>query len=103
MAYELVTKGVELTDQARQQILGKIGKLDKFLTDLPDNAFFLRISLSRNQRNPHWTDALLDLSLPGNVLIGSETASTPTHAVHLAVINLERQLEERKERAKPYM
>ena len=103
MAFELISRDVGLSDRVRQEILAKIGKLDKFLTDLPDNAFFLRVVLSRNQKNPHWTDALLDLALPGNVLIGSESASTPAHAVHLAVINLERQLDQRKERLKPYI
>jgi len=103
MTYEIVADGVDLSDEVRQQILAKVGKLDKFLTNVPENVYFLRIRLSPNAQNPHWTDALLDLSLPEDVLIGSDSANNPVHAVHLAVIHLERQLEERKERLRPYI
>lgn len=103
MSYEIVAHDVELDDQVRQQILTKVGKLDKYLTDQPENTYFLRIRLSHNAQNPRWTDALLDLSLPDNVLIGSDSANNPVHAVHLAVIHLERQLAERKERLRPYI
>ncbi|MGQ9683033.1 MAG: ribosome hibernation-promoting factor, HPF/YfiA family [Anaerolineae bacterium] len=103
MGYEIMSHGVDLTDQTRAQILTKVGKIDKYLTDVPEANYFLRIRLNRNTQNPRWVDALLDLSLPDAVLIGSDSANNPVHAVHLAVIHLERQLTERKERAKPYV
>lgn len=103
MGYEIMSLDIELTDETKQEILNKIGKLDKFLTHQPEENVFIRIRLSQNQQNPHWTDALVDLSLPDKVLVGSESASTPVHAVHLAVINLERQLEEYKRRTRPYI
>lgn len=103
MAYQIVSRGVELTDDVERHVLDKIGKIDKFLTDLPDDGFLLRIALSRNQANPHWADALLDLDLPPDTLWARGSASSPVHAVHLAVIDLERQLEERKEKLRPYI
>lgn len=102
MAHQIVSRDVEVTDQVERDILEKVGKIDKFLTRFPDDTFFLRISLSRNQTNPDWTDALIDLALPGDVFIGQGSASTTEHAVHLATIHLERQLEEHKERVYPY-
>ncbi len=105
MTTQIYDLGVELSDHDRQQILGKLGKLDKFLTHVPEEDVLLRVRLSPNQQNPRWTDALVDLDvfqqLEG-VLVGSGSASSPVHAVHLAVIHVERQLEERKERIKPY-
>ena len=103
MAYQIVGIDFELTEQTKQEILAKIGKLDKFLTHLPDDTFYIRVALNRNQRNPHWTDALVDLALPSNKLMGRGKASTPVHAVHLAVRDLERQLDEYKQRRRPYI
>jgi ribosomal subunit interface protein len=103
MAYQIVGTDLELTDQIRQEILVKIGKLDKFLTHLDDDTFYIRVALNKDQRNPQWADALVDLALPGNKLMGRGKASTPVHAVHLAVRDLERQLDEYKQRRRPYM
>jgi len=104
MTYQIVSvdREAEMTPQVEQEILGKIGKLDKFLARVPEENYFLRIRLSPNAPNPRWTDALLDLNVEGDVLIGTGSADTPVHAVHLATIELERQLEERKQRLKPY-
>ncbi len=103
MTYQIVSQDVEVTDQVEQDILSKVGKLDKFLTRVPEANLFLRISLSRDQGNPHWTDALVDLSVEGDVMIGRGRSDSSVHAVHLAVIDVERQLEERKRRSKPYI
>ena len=103
MGYEIMAHNVDLTDQTRAQILTKVGKIDKYLTDVPEENVFLRIRLSPNAQNPRWVDALIDLDLPDSVLIGSDSANNAVHAVHLAVISLERQLTERKERSKPYV
>ncbi len=102
MGYELVSLDVDLSAETRREIEAKVGKLDKYLARVPEENFFLRVRLSKNQKNPRWTDALVDLALGDHVLIGSDSASTPAHAVHLAVIHLETQLEERKGRAMPY-
>ena len=104
MTYQIVSvnRDVEVTPQVEQEILSKIGKLDKFLTRVPEANYFLRIRLSQNQPNPQWIDALLDLSVEGDVLIGTGSANTAAHAVHLATIELERQLQERKQRERPY-
>lgn len=103
MAYQIVTMhdDVVVTDQVESDILSKIGKLDKFLTALDDDTFFIRIQLDRDQRNPRWTDAQVRLTLPQDILIGHGQASTPTHAVHLAVREIERQLADYKQLTHP--
>lgn len=103
MAYQIVGIDMELSEQVKQQILKKIGKLDKFLTAIPEDTIFIRVALSKNQRNQRWTDALVDLALPGDKLLARGTASTPEHAVHLAVLELERQLNEHKQRERPFI
>ena len=102
MAYQIVGIDMEVPDDVQSQILEHIGKLDEFLTDLQDDTFFIRVALNRNQRNPRWTDALVDLALPHAKLLARGKASSPEHAVHLAVIDMERQLREYKERRKPF-
>jgi ribosomal subunit interface protein len=103
MAYQIVGIDMEITDQVEQEILGKIGKLDKFLTQYPEDTIFMRIALNKDQRNHRWTDALVDLALPGDSLMARGKASSPEHAVHLAVLELERQLNEHKQRERPYI
>jgi ribosomal subunit interface protein len=104
LAYQIVGIDIELTPQVKEEVADKIGKLDKYLTGFDDDTFFIRVALNKNQRNRRWTDALVDLVLPGDLrLLARGKASTPVHAVHLAVIDLERQLKEYKERSKPYM
>lgn len=103
MTHQIVNMDdVEVTDELERDILAKIGKLDKFLTHLDDDSFFIRIQLSRHQRNRRWTDARVHLTLPHDLLVGEGEASTPVHAVHLAVLELERQLNEYKQRQQPY-
>ncbi len=103
MGYQLVGIDMELPEKTKQEIAEKVGKLDKFLTAFQEDTIFIRVALNRNQRNPHWTDALVDLALPGDTLMARGKASTPVHAVHLAVIDLERQLNEYKQRTRPYI
>ncbi len=102
MAYQIVGIDMEVPEETQAQILEHIGKLDKFLTDLPDDTFYIRVALNHNQRNPKWTDALVDVALPHAKLLARGKASTAEHAVHLAVIDMERQLREYKERLKPF-
>jgi len=103
MGYQIVGIDMELTEQVKRQVAEKVGKLDKFLTHIPEEAVFIRVALSHDQRNPRWTDALVDLALPGNQMVARGEASTPEHAVHLAVLELERQLNELKQRERPYI
>ncbi len=103
MGYQIVGINMELTEQVKEQVAEKVGKLDKFLTGIPEENIFIRVALNRNQRNPRWTDALVDLDMPGDRLMARGKASSPEHAVHLAVIDLERQLDEHKQRSKPYV
>lgn len=103
MGYQIVGIDMELTEQVKQQVAEKIGKLDKFLTAIPEDTILIRVALSHDQRNRRWTDALVDLAMPGDELMARGTASTPEHAVHLAVLELERQLNELKQREKPYI
>ncbi len=103
MGYQIVGVDMELTEHVKQEIAEKIGKLDKFLTDAPEETILIRVALSKDQRNHRWTDALVDLALPGDRLLARGKASTPVHAVHLAVLELERQLNEHKQRARPYI
>jgi len=102
MGYQIVGIDMELTEETKETILNKIGKLDKFLTNLPDDTFFIRVALNKDQRNPRWTDAVVDLALPMDKLMGRGKASSPEHAVHLAVIDVERQLNEHKGRHRPW-
>ena len=46
---------------------------------------------------------MIDLSVEGDVIIGRGRSDSSVHAVHLAVIDVERQLEERKRRNRPYI
>jgi ribosomal subunit interface protein len=102
MAYQIVNMDdIEVTSQIERNILEKIGKLDKYLTHLDDDTFFTRIQLSRDQRNPRWTHAQVHLTLPNGLLLGRGESRSPVHAVHLAVLELERQLEEYKQRQHP--
>lgn len=103
MGYQIVGIDMELTEKTKQEIAGKVGKLDKFLTAYQEDTIYIRVALNRDQRNPNWTDALVDLALPGDKLMARGKASTPTHAVHLAVRDLERQLNEYKQRTRPYI
>ncbi|HOG47759.1 MAG TPA: ribosome-associated translation inhibitor RaiA [Anaerolineae bacterium] len=103
MGYQIVGIDMELTERVKQEVAEKIGKLDKFLTGIPEETILIRVALSKNQRNHRWTDALVDLAMPGDQMLARGEASTPEHAVHLAVIELERQLNEHKQRAKPYV
>ena len=103
MGYQIVGIDIELTEQVKQEIAGKVGKLDKFLTAYPEDTIFIRVALNQDQRNSRWVDALVDLALPGDKLMARGKASTPVHAVHLAVRDLERQLNEYKQRERPYI
>lgn len=103
MTYQIVRMhdDVVVTDQIESDILTQIGKLDKFLTAFDDDTFFIRIQLDRAQRNPRWTDAQVRLTLPHDLLLGRGVASTPEHAVHLAVRELEGQLADYKQLTHP--
>jgi ribosomal subunit interface protein len=103
VTYQIVSmsEAVEVTAEVERDILDKIGKLDKFLTRLDDDTFFIRIQLDRDQRNPHWVDAQVRLTLPQDMLIGHAAASTAAHAVHLAVRELEAQLRDYKQLTHP--
>ncbi len=103
MGYQIVGIDMELTEQVKREVAEKIGKLDKFLTAIPEEAIFLRVALSPDQRNRRWVDAVVDLSLPGDQLVARAEASTAEHAVHLAVLELERQLSDLKQRERPYI
>lgn len=103
MGYQIVGIDMELTDHVKQEITEKIGKLDKFLTHYPEETIFIRVALSKDQRNQRWIDALVDLALPGDELMARGQASTPEHAVHLAVLELERRLNDNKQRERPYI
>lgn len=103
MGYQIVGIGMDLTEQVKEQVAEKVGKLDKFLTDVPEDTILIRVALNQNQRNRSWTDALVDLDMPGDKLIARGQASSPEHAVHLAVLELERQLNELKQRERPYI
>lgn len=103
MGYQIVGIDMELTEQVKQQVAEKVGKLDKFLTAIPEEAVFIRVALSQDQRERDWTDALVDLAVPGRELVAHGEASTPEHAVHLAVLELERQLNDLKQRERPYI
>jgi ribosomal subunit interface protein len=103
MTTEIVALDLELTPQTKQVISQKIGKLDKFLTHLPDGEVFVRVALNTDQTNRNWVVAALFVDIAGGPQIQTRgSASSPEHAVHLATINMERQLAEQKERMEPY-
>lgn len=103
MAYQIVSmdEAVVVTEEVESDILDQIGKLDKFLTDLDDDTYFVRVQLDGNQRNPGWVDAQVRLTLPKDMLVGRGAASTAGHAVHLAVLVVERQLRDYKQLTHP--
>jgi len=103
LGYQIVGIDMDLTEEVKRQVTEKVGKLDKFLTAIPEEAIFLRVSLRHDQRERAWVDAVVDLAVPGRELVASGEAATPEHAVHLAVLELERQLNELKQRERPYI
>jgi ribosomal subunit interface protein len=91
LAWNIVTRNVELHEPLQKKFRQKIAKLEQHLQHFPQQAVYLQIVLSRNPKKELYT-AALNLRLPSNILRSEKSAEDPVPAFDMAVKVLLREL-----------
>lgn len=97
MIIQVNYKGVAPSTRVDDFFRTKSRKLARFTRSFPDDAVYLRATLSRHERKQSYT-ASLRLSFPQKVLTAKETGPALMPALHAAVEDLFKQLEKFKSR-----
>lgn len=89
-------KNMEVSDAIKEQIEKKIGKLDRYLSNLTNGKVELTQEMTRSRENRYVVEVTLDCK--GTLLRGEERAADVTTALDAAADMMTRQIKRYKER-----